>query len=37
MTDTRLEIAAPELVGIILMSVVAVLLAVIVAAFAFGT
>ena len=37
MADTRLDFAASELVGIVLMSVVAVLLAVIVAAFAFGT
>ena len=36
MADTHLEIAASELVGVILMSVVAVLLAVIVAAIAFG-
>ena len=35
MIDTRLDIAASELVGIILTSVIAVLLAVIVAAFAF--
>lgn len=36
MTDKRFEIAATELVGIVLMSVVAVLCAVIAAAFAFG-
>ena len=35
MADTRFEIATSELVGIIMMSMVAVLLAVIVAAFAF--
>ena len=35
MADKQLEIAASELVGIILTSVIAVLLAVIVAAFAF--